>query len=251
MFKRVIIKVSGEMIGGKSGGFVEQNVQKIVSEVSELISLKTEVALVVGGGNFWRGRSKSVKMSSTKADQIGMVATVMNGIYLCEALVSAGVPSVAITPFSVNEFTEVFSVERAIKYLQSNTVAVFAGGTGHPFFTTDTIVSLRARELEADAVLFAKSNTNGVCDKDPNKYNDYKTYKIVSYETIIKNRLDFADASAISLLYGKDFSIPSVVFNPEKENGIVIACQNNDEIFNIGGTKVLKGVEDVFYDNLQ
>ncbi len=246
MFKRVVIKISGEMLGdGFKQPFNEAVINKMVTEVKQLLEQGVEIALVVGGGNFWRGR-ENPQLDSVKTHQIGMLATVMNGIYLSEAFRLNNVSAKVLTPFDVNEFAERFNRDKVLEYMSLGTVVIFAGGTGHPFFSTDTIVGLRAVELSADAILFAK-NIDGIFDSDPKKNPQAKKYKSVTYKTIIQNSLEFADISAISLINQSEKSIVCIVFNLIKPNCIVAACKNNDEIYAIGGTKVEQGIEEEYY----
>ncbi len=246
MFKRVVIKISGEMLGdGFKQPFDKAVSDKLVGEVKELLDNGVEVSLVVGGGNFWRGR-ENPELDSVKTHQIGMLATIMNGIYLSEAFRLNNVPALVMTPFDVNEFTQRFNRDKALQLMKSGTVLIFAGGTGHPFFSTDTIVGLRAVELDVDAILFAK-NIDGIFQCDPKKNPEAKKYKSVTYKTIIQNSLEFADISAISLINQSGKSIPCVVFNLAKPKCIVTACKNNDEIYAIGGTKVEHGIEEEYY----
>ncbi len=248
MYKRVIIKISGEMIGGEGNlPFNNEIIGKIVNEVKQLVENGTEVSLVVGGGNFWRGRSAPPTMNNARADQIGMLATVMNGIYLCEAFIGSGINAVCMTPFDVNMFTERFTVSSAVKHMQNGNVVIFAGGTGHPFFSTDTILGLRAQELSVDAVIFAK-NIDGVYDSNPKTNKAAKKFKTVSYKTVVEKGLEFADIPAICVIDGTKNTIPSVVFSLDTQNGIVVACQGDDDgIFTIGGTKIQRDIKEEFY----
>ena len=155
--KRIMLKLSGEALAGeKKTGFDEETVKKVALQVKELVDAGTEVGIVIGGGNFWRGRS-SKNIDRTKADQIGMLATVMNCIYVSEIFRSVGMQTNILTPFECGSFTKLFSKDRANKYFAKGMVVFFAGGTGHPYFSTDTGVVLRAIEIEAETILLAKS----------------------------------------------------------------------------------------------
>lgn len=166
MKRRVLLKLSGEALAGeKHTGFDEPTVTKVAKQVKTLVDQGIEVGIVIGGGNFWRGRS-SENIDRTKADQIGMLATVMNCIYVSEIFRSQGMMTAVLTPFPCGEFTKGFSKDRANKYFQHNMVVFFAGGTGHPYFSTDTATVLRAIEIEADEILLAKA-VDGVYDRDP------------------------------------------------------------------------------------
>ncbi len=221
MYKRVILKLSGEALAGDtSNAFDDKTINNIILQIKQLIEKDIEVCLVVGGGNFWRGRSADSKMDRCKADSIGMMATIMNAIYLTDSFKQNGIDSLVMTPFKVGAMTEQFNKEVALKYLKENKVLIFAGGIGHPFFSTDTITALRASELEADAILFAKS-IDGVYDKDPAKYEDAKKYDEIACEDIIKNNLKVIDIAAANLCYEQ--KIPVIIFGLLEENSIVKA----------------------------
>ena len=164
--QRILLKLSGEALAGeKKTGFDENTVRAVALQVKKLIDDGMQVGIVTGGGNFWRGRT-SENIDRTKADQIGMLATVMNCIYVSEIFRSVGMKTVILTPFECGSFTKLFSKDRAVKYFEKGTVVFFAGGTGHPYFSTDTGVVLRAVEVEAEVILLAKS-IDGVYDSDP------------------------------------------------------------------------------------
>ena len=167
--KRILLKLSGEALAGeKKTGFDEATVRKVALQVKELVDDGIQVGIVIGGGNFWRGRS-SENIDRTKADQIGMLATIMNCIYVSEIFRSVGMMTNILTPFECGSFTKLFSKDRANKYFAKGMVVFFAGGTGHPYFSTDTGVVLRAIEVEADVSLLAKA-IYGVYNADPAKY---------------------------------------------------------------------------------
>ena len=181
--KRVLLKLSGEALAGdKKTGFDESTVMKVAGQVKELIDRKIQVGVVIGGGNFWRGRT-SETIDRAKADQIGMLATVMNCIYVSEIFRAVGMMTQILTPFSCGSMTKLFSKDRANKYFAHNMVVFFAGGTGHPYFSTDTATVLRAVEIEADGILLAKA-VDGVYDKDPKSDPDAKRYDSISIEEI-------------------------------------------------------------------
>ena len=170
-YKRVLLKLSGEALAGdKHFGFDEETVVGVAKQVKVLVDNGIEIGIVIGGGNFWRGRS-SEKIDRTKADSIGMLATVMNCIYVSEIFRTEGMKTQVLTPFECGSFTKLFSKDRANKYFEKGMVVFFAGGIGHPYFSTDMGTVLRAIEIEADIVLSAKS-IDGVYDKDPAKYPD-------------------------------------------------------------------------------
>ena len=187
MYKRIVLKLSGEALAGEKGsGFDENTINNIVADIKKVVDMGVEVSLVIGGGNFWRGRSSS-NMDRTRADQIGMLATVMNALYVSEAMRNQGMEVVIQTPIIIGSVTEQFSKQSALKYLSEGKVLIFAGGTGHPFFSTDSITALRGAELEVDALLFAK-NIDGVYDSDPRINPNAKKYDTLPCEEIIKDR---------------------------------------------------------------
>ena len=159
--KRVLLKLSGEALAGeKKTGFDEETVLKVAEQVKQIVDDGVQVAIVIGGGNFWRGRT-SENMERTKADQIGMLATVMNCIYVSDMFRHTGMKTKVYTPFTCGAFTELFSKDDAVNNLEDGVVTFFAGGTGHPYFSTDTATALRAIEIEADAILLAKAIDDG------------------------------------------------------------------------------------------
>jgi uridylate kinase len=217
MYKRVLIKLSGEALaGGQTGGFDEKTVQRVTREIKTVIDQGVQVALVVGGGNFWRGRSSNT-MDRTKADQIGMLATVMNAIYLGEVFRMIGIGAVVQTPFPVGTMTEMFSKEKALTHLCNGKVVIFAGGIGHPFFSTDTVSALRGAELEVDALFFAK-NIDGVYDCDPKNNPHAKKYTTLSCKEMIEKDLRVIDLAAASLCIEQQ--IPILIFGLDTPDSI-------------------------------
>ena len=186
--KRVLLKLSGEALAGdKKFGFDEATVTVVANQVKQLVDQGIEVGIVIGGGNFWRGRT-SETIDRTKADQIGMLATVMNCIYVSEIFRSVGMKTNVLTPFECGSFTKLFSKDRANKYFEKGMVVFFAGGTGHPYFSTDTATVLRAIEIEADVILLAKA-IDGVYDSDPKTNPDAKRYDEVSIQEVIDKQI--------------------------------------------------------------
>ncbi len=215
---RILLKLSGEALAGpKKTGFDEETVRKVAVQVKQLVDNGTEVGIVIGGGNFWRGRT-SENIDRTKADQIGMLATVMNCIYVSEIFRSQGMMTNILTPFEVGSFTKLFSKDRANKYFAHGNVVFFAGGTGHPYFSTDTGVVLRAIEVEADVILLAKS-IDGVYDSDPAVNPDAKRYDEISIDDVIAQNLQVVDMTASIL--ARDNHMPMWVFSLNEENSIV------------------------------
>lgn len=228
--KRVLLKLSGEALAGdKKMGFDEPTVKKVAQQVKNLVDRQIQVGIVIGGGNFWRGRT-SETIERTKADQIGMLATVMNCIYVSEIFRSAGMMTQILTPFECGSMTKLFSKDRANKYFAHNMVVFFAGGTGHPYFSTDTATVLRAVEIEADSILLAKS-VDGVYDCDPKVHSDAKRYDNISIEEVIKNKLAVVDMTASIMCM--ENKMPMYVFALNDENSIIKAISGD---FN--GTKV-------------
>ena len=228
--KRVLLKLSGEALAGdKHMGFDEPTVTKVAKQVKEIVDAGLEVSIVIGGGNFWRGRS-SENIDRTKADQIGMLATVMNCIYVSEIFRSVGMKTQILTPFACGAFTKLFSKDRVNKNIKKGIVSFFAGGTGHPYFSTDTATVLRAIEIEADVILLAKS-IDGVYDSDPKTNPDAKKYDEISIQEVIDRKLGVVDMAASILCM--ENKMPMLVFGLNEENSIVNTVNGK---FN--GTKV-------------
>lgn len=216
--RRIMLKLSGEALAGeKHTGFDEETVRGVALQVKKLVDEGYEVGIVTGGGNFWRGRT-SENIDRTKADQIGMLATVMNCIYVSEIFRSVGMKTAVLTPFECGSFTKLFSKDRANKYFEKGMVVFFAGGTGHPYFSTDTGVVLRAIEIEAEVILLAKS-IDGVYDADPAKVSDAKKYDEISIDEVIAKNLQVVDMTASIL--ARDNKMPMWVFGLNEENSIV------------------------------
>ncbi len=216
--KRIMLKLSGEALAGeKKTGFDEDTVRGVALQVKQLVDDGMEVGIVIGGGNFWRGRT-SEHIDRTKADQIGMLATVMNCIYVSEIFRSTGMKTSILTPFECGSFTKLFSKDRANKYFGKGMVVFFAGGTGHPYFSTDTGVVLRAVEVEAEVILLAKA-VDGVYDDDPRTNKAAKKYDEVSIDEVIEKNLQVVDMTASIL--ARDNKMPMWVFGLNDENSIV------------------------------
>ena len=216
--KRILLKLSGEALAGeKHTGFDEPTVTVVAKQVKQLVDQGTEVGIVIGGGNFWRGRT-SETIDRTKADQIGMLATVMNCIYVSEIFRSVGLMTQILTPFECGAFTKLFSKDRVSKYFNKGIVCFFAGGTGHPYFSTDTAAVLRAVEVEADGILLAKA-IDGVYDSDPKENPDAKKYDEISIQEVIDRKLGVVDMAASILCM--ENKMPMLVFGLNEENSIV------------------------------
>ncbi len=228
--QRILLKLSGEALAGeKKTGFDEDTVREVALQVRELVEAGIQVGIVTGGGNFWRGRT-SENIDRTKADQIGMLATVMNCIYVSEIFRSIGMKTAVLTPFACGSFTDLFSKDRANRCFEEGMVVFFAGGTGHPYFSTDTGVVLRAIEVEADVILLAKS-IDGVYDSDPKINPDAKRYDEVGIDQVIAENLQVVDMTASIL--ARDNKVPMWVFSLNEKNSIVNTVKGR---FN--GTKV-------------
>ena len=217
---RVLLKLSGEALAGeKHTGFDEATVVKVAKQVKQLADDGVEVGVVIGGGNFWRGRT-SENIDRTKADQIGMLATVMNCIYVSEIFRSEGMKTQVLTPFECGSFTKLFSKDRANKYFEHGMVVFFAGGIGHPYFSTDTTTVLRAVEIEADVILLAKA-IDGVYDSDPKVNPNAVRYDEVSIQEVIDKQLAVVDLTASIMCM--ENHMPMYVFGLNEENSIVKA----------------------------
>lgn len=216
--KRILLKLSGEALAGeKKTGFDEATVIEIAKQVKTIHDEGAEVGIVIGGGNFWRGRS-SDNMDRTKADQIGMLATVMNCIYVSEMFRSVGLTTAILTPFMCGSVTELFSKDLANKYFAENRIVFFAGGTGHPYFSTDTGIVLRAIEMDADAIYLAKA-IDGVYDSDPKVNPAAVKYDTLSIDEVIDKKLAVIDMTASVMCM--EHKMPLVVFGLNEELSIV------------------------------
>ena len=229
-FKRIILKLSGEALAGDmKSGYDDDIIIGIARQVKEISDKGIQVGIVIGGGNYWRGRSNNT-IDRTKADQIGMLATVMNCIYVSEIFRSTGLMTNILTPFECGNMTKLFSKDRANKYFSKGMVVFFAGGTGHPYFSTDTGVVLRAIEMDADAIMLAKS-VGGIYDSDPKKNPDAKKYDSISIKDVVDMQLGVMDMAASVMCM--ENRMPLIVFGLNEENSIVNAMNGR-----INGTVV-------------
>ncbi len=229
-YKRILLKLSGEALGGAKGeGFHEETVLVVAEQVKQLVDKGIEVGVVIGGGNFWRGRSCDT-MDRTKADEIGMLATIMNALYTSAMFRTIGLNTIVLTPFGVGKMTDVFSKDKAIHYLDQGKVVFFAGGTGHPYFSTDTGAALRAIEIEADIIMLAK-NIDGVYNDDPKTNPDAVKYDTISLQEVIDQGLKVMDMTAAIMCLEQE--VPMSVFYLNEENSIVNAVEDK-----INGTVV-------------
>jgi len=219
-YKRVVIKLSGEAFLGKEKHGIDPEIcMSLAKQIKELISLKVKIALVVGGGNIFRGKSKqgAFGMDRSVADYMGMLATVINGLALQDALEKSGVPTRLMTAIEMHEIAEPYIRRRAIRHLERGRVIIFVSGTGNPYFTTDTAAALRAMEINADAILKA-TKVDGVYSADPKKVKSAKKFSELKYIDVLNKRLKVMDATAISLCM--DNNLPIVVFNFTKKGNI-------------------------------
>ena len=228
--KRVILKLSGEALSGEAkSGYDDALIEDIARQVKKIVEKGIDVGVVIGGGNYWRGRSND-NIDRTKADQIGMLATIMNCIYVSEIFRSCGIKTNILTPFECGSMTKLFSKDRANKYFEKGMVVFFAGGTGHPYFSTDTGIVLRAIEMEAEGIYLAKA-IDGVYDSDPKLNPAAKKYDEVSIQEVIDQKLAVVDLTASIMCM--ENKMPMYVFGLNEENSIVKAMSGE---FN--GTKV-------------
>lgn len=220
-YKRILLKISGEALLGEQQFGIDQNpVAMIANEIKKVTQEGAQVAVVVGGGNIFRGMKNSAKLGMDQAsgDYVGMLATVMNAIALQSALNQIDVPCRVQSAIAMNQIAEPYIRHRAIRHLEKGRVVIFAAGTGNPFFTTDTAAALRASEINAEAMLMAKNGVDGVYTDDPNTNPEAKKLDNITYDDIIKNGLKVMDTAACALC--KQNNIPIVVFDFKKQDGI-------------------------------
>ena len=218
IYKRVLLKISGEALAGSDHfGINEAMTQKVAKEVKQIHDLGVEVAIVVGGGNFWRGRT-SKDMDRATADYMGMLATVMNSLALQDAFLALGVPAKVQTAIEMKEIAEPYARRRALSHLEHGDIVIFGAGTGSPFFSTDTAAALRAAEIDADVILLAK-NVDGVYDSDPKTNPNARKYDEISIQEVIDKRLGVVDLAASILCM--ENKMPLLVFGLNEENSIV------------------------------
>ena len=228
-YKRILLKISGEaLLGSQQFGIDQEPVKMIANEIKKALQLGAQVAVVVGGGNIFRGMKNSAKLGMDQAsgDYVGMLATVMNAIALQSALTQMDVPCRVQSAIAMNQIAEPYIRHRAIRHLEKGRVVIFAAGTGNPFFTTDTAAALRASEINAEAMLMAKNGVDGVYTDDPKTNPDAKKLDNITYDDIIKNGLKVMDTAACALC--KQNNIPIVVFDFDAQDGIVDILNGKD-----------------------
>lgn len=219
-YKRIVLKLSGEALAGEKGYGIDPTViQSIAQQIKEIVALDVEVAIIVGGGNIWRGMAGSAKgMDRATADYMGMLATVMNSLALQDSLENIDVPTRVQTSIEMRQVAEPYIRRRAIRHLEKNRVVIFAGGTGNPYFSTDTTAALRAAEIEAEVILMAKNKVDGVYTADPSVDVNAKKYDTLTYLDVLKEGLAVMDSTASSLCMDND--IPLIVFSIMEEGNI-------------------------------
>lgn len=224
-YQRVLLKLSGEALaGGKSSGIDYPTVTEICRNIKTCAEMGVQIGIVVGGGNFWRGRS-SGEMDRTRADHMGMLATMINALALADALEQLGVPVRVQSAINMQQIAEPYIRLRAVRHFEKGRVVIFGAGTGNPFFSTDTAASLRAAEIDADIILKA-SLVDGVYDKDPNRYPDAKRYRTLTFSEVLHKGLGVMDSTAASMC--KDNHIPIFVFDLRDPENIVRAITGED-----------------------
>lgn len=210
VYKRILLKLSGEVLAGDAGHGIDfDTVNSVCSVIKEVCDLGVQVGIVVGGGNFWRGRTGG-NMDRTRADQMGMLATVINSLALQEGLIQAGNDAVVMTALDIQRMALPFNKDEAVKYMESGRTVIFGCGTGNPLFSTDTGAALRAIETECD-IFFKATNVDGVYDKDPNKFADAVKYDTLTYDEILEKHLGVMDNTAAAL--AGNSRLPVLVFN--------------------------------------
>ena len=225
MYHRILLKLSGEALKGETEfGIDPKTVSEIAEQIKDVYDLGVEIGIVVGGGNIWRGKTaETMGMDRAQADYMGMLATVMNGLAVHDALEHLSVPTRVMTALSINQVAEPYIRRKAISHLGKGRVCIFVGGLGSPYFSTDTACVLRATEIEADVVLMAKNGTEGVYDSDPRTNPNAKLYHEITFAEILAKNLAVMDSTAASLC--KDNKKQIIVFNMNKSGNIVRAVK--------------------------
>ncbi|MEJ2667759.1 MAG: UMP kinase [Deinococcales bacterium] len=236
--RRALLKLSGEFLAGENGfGVSPEATNALAGEIAAAIGRGDRLAIVVGGGNFWRGAQNGREMDPATADYVGMLGTVMNAMALQDALERHGVDTRVMTAITMQEVAEPYIRRRALRHLEKGRVVIFAGGTGNPFFTTDTAAALRALEIDADMVLMAKNKVDGVYDDDPNVNADARRFRSLSYMDVLNKGLKVMDDTAITLCMGRD--MPITVFDIIAEGNLDRVLAGDDDV----GTSIGTGVE--------
>ncbi|KRM18804.1 uridylate kinase [Ligilactobacillus hayakitensis DSM 18933 = JCM 14209] len=219
-YKRVLLKLSGEALAGDQGqGINPPEIHEVAKDIKQVYELGVQIAIVVGGGNMWRGEAGAkIGMERAQADYIGMLGTVMNALALQDALEAVGVPTRVQTSIEMRQIAEPYIRRKAIRHLEKNRIVIFAAGTGSPYFSTDTTAALRASEINAEVILMAKNGVDGIYDSDPNKNPDAKKYSKLTHMDIIQKGLRVMDSTASTLSMDNDIDL--VVFNMNEHGNI-------------------------------
>ncbi len=219
-YRRIVLKLSGEALSGKQGYGIDPDIiHSIAKQIKEIVELGVEIAVVVGGGNIWRGKTGSeMGMDRATADYMGMLATVMNSLALQDSLEMIGIPTRVQTSIEMRQVAEPYIRRKAIRHLEKKRVVIFAAGTGNPYFSTDTTAALRAAEIEAEVILMAKNNVDGVYSDDPKVNKNAKKYTDITYMEMLNESLGVMDSTASSLCM--DNNIPLIVFSITEEGNI-------------------------------
>lgn len=227
-YKRVILKLSGEALAGDKGfGFDDDIIINICENIKAVSKLGVQIAIVVGGGNFWRGRSGK-EIDRASSDTIGMLGTVMNGLRVQGTLEEMGLDTRLMTAIDMKEVAEPYIRRRAVRHLEKGRIVIFSAGTGLPYFSTDTTASLRALEINADVILLGKTGTDGIYDKDPNVYHDAVRFDKLTYKEILHKELKIMDTTATSLCMDND--MPLFVFGIDDPSNLVRIFEEEDPI---------------------
>lgn len=225
VYKRILLKLSGEVLAGNAKTGIDfDTVKSVCTAIKACVEQGTEIGIVVGGGNFWRGRTGG-SMDRTRADHMGMLATVMNSLALADTLEHLGVPVRVQTAIAMHQIAEPYIRNKAVRHFEKGRVVIFGCGTGNPFFTTDTAAALRAIEIGAD-IMFKASNVDGIYDKDPHKFEDAKKFDTLTYTDILAHDLKVMDGTAASLC--RDNKLPILVFNLEDPANIIKAVNGEN-----------------------
>lgn len=221
-YKRIVIKISGEALAGEKGfGLNNEVIKKVVDQIRKVADLGVQIGLVIGGGNFWRGR-QGTEMDRTTADHMGMLATVINALAMQDALEHAGLPTRVQTALTITRVAEPYILRKAIRHLEKGRIVIFACGTGNPYFSTDTGAALRACEIDANALFLAK-NIDGIYDSDPKTNPKAKKYDEIGYMEVISRGLKAMDTTSISMCMEND--IPIIAFGLDEKDSIVRAVK--------------------------
>ena len=224
-YKRILLKLSGEALAGeKKTGLDYDIINEFAKSVKKCVDAGVQVGIVVGGGNFWRGRSSGA-MDRTRADHIGMLATAMNALAVADGMESCGLQVRVQTAISMPQVAEAYIRNRAVRHFEKGRVVIFGCGTGNPFFSTDTAAALRAAEIEAD-IIFKATMVDGVYDKDPHKYDDAVKYDKITFADVLAKDLKVMDSTAAAMC--KDNNLPILVFDIARPDNIYDACMGKD-----------------------